>query len=46
MKVLDIIMEMAAPKGIKVIPLKDFVAQSAEKGVGEALKLEIGRAHV
>ena len=46
MKVLDIIMEMAAPKGIKVIPLKDFVAQSAEKGVGEALKLDAPHTRV
>lgn len=40
MKVLDIIVEMAAPKGIKVIPLKDFLAQSVDQGVGEALKLD------
>lgn len=40
MKVLDIILEMAAPKGIKVIPLKDFLAQSVEQDVGEALKLD------
>ena len=33
-------MEMAAPRGIKVIPLQDFLAQSAEEGVEEALKLD------